>query len=349
MSLPTEVVGDRAVPGTPAPAPVRGARPVPGAPAGPGGSRVLTRAALASRTAMLALVVAAVAMRISGASWDAVETPLVVAGLVLALPHGAADAAAPWLRGRHVGPAAYAALGLAYLAAAGLTWLACSTWPGFGLLLLLAASVAHFGAGETTFHRLRGAAAGRWTTVSSGLVVVVLPLAAHPAPIARYLAVMVPGWDGLLPAALTTSLILSVLATAAFTGGAEVARGRRGVAVELALLAVAALVAPAVVFLGVYIAAWHSTRHVAVVLHDSQSMASRGHARLLRRAALPAALALGAAAALALTSVHTPLLHYLREEIWLLTALAVPHALAVRWLDVTRDEPAPPRPTPTRT
>ncbi|QWC83865.1 Brp/Blh family beta-carotene 15,15'-dioxygenase [Nocardioidaceae bacterium] len=281
------------------------------------------------------------------AGWAPLELPLVLLALLVTLPHGAADAAAPYLRSLRLTWGTYAGLGLAYATLAALIWTVSRSVPLLGLTLLVVLSVAHFGAGEVTFHRETGAplprAWGASAGLISGLVVVVLPLVAHPGQSASWILQVVPAWRDSPPLGADGRLLMiaaggaAVLIAVAGAGLAAYAwrTGRRGPATELALLTACALLAPPVVTIAVYLAAWHSPRHLALLRRD---------AAYARRPLLPLCLAAAAATAGAVVALvvlvrlagDAGLASVLREQIWLVTALTVPHGLVVAWLDRTR-------------
>ena len=301
--------------------------------------RPLTVAALLSTTVVAVVTAVAVMVGLLGLSWGGAEPAIAAVGLLLGVPHGAVDHLAPRMRGGSTPLPRLALLAIVYLCLAVSTWLVLRRLPAPGLAAFLILSVAHFGAGEATFHRLRGLQVSRLVAPATGLSTVLIPLAAHPGPVAPYLALLVPGWDGRLPAALSTVVLLLALAVAAAAGLASVRRHQPGVATEVWLLTALALAAPPVVSIAVYFGAWHAVRHSAVLVADearaSQSAAGAA-ARLARSAVVPTLAALAVLALLWWGASGGSIDRFIGQQVWVLAALTVPHAAVVWWLDRTR-------------
>jgi Brp/Blh family beta-carotene 15,15'-monooxygenase len=274
--------------------------------------------------------------------WGSASWVVLVAGLLLGLPHGAVDHLLPaWRLGWRAGRLALFAAGYALLAAAGY---AVFRWaPEASLAVFVVVSAWHFGTGETAFADLRaGRPVRRWPAAAAtvGAVVLLLPLArglGDPAEdVAAVLQRLAPSWNGMAAAGVAVPAL-------AAAGGLLVLlllRRRRFLeAVELATLLLLGLVVPPLAAFGVYFGAWHSVRHLARVLaEDSAStreLAAGVIGRPLSRFALAAAaptvvvlLVLGLLWSFAggwrgLVGTHLPLL----------AALTVPHVLVVSWLD----------------
>ncbi len=306
-----------------------------GAVASPGPD--LDRALVASWVVVAGVAGVSVVLRALGVDWSGVGTYLVVAGLLVAVPHGAVDHLAPrWRRSQRYLPVLVLIAG--YVALALVAWVVLRSSPGLGLAALLVLSVVHFGLGEATFHGMRRpGTASRGAGLAAALVVVLLPLLTHASEAAPYLRAMVPGWDGRLGGSTEVVLAGAVLAVALVAGAGAALRGRWVVAGELLLLVVLALAAPPAVAVATYIGWWHAVRHTGVLLAEERGVSGPlAPGTLARRAAAPTA---GAAVVLAGLWVWSggSALGFVSEQIWLLAALTVPHALVVAWLDRTRE------------
>ena len=303
------------------------------------------RAATAASGAAVAAVVV-VQVAVPGGWGDAAWTVL-VAGLLLGLPHGAVDHLVPaarlrWPASRVAGFAAgYAAL------AAG-AWLAFRTWPGPALLVFVAVSAWHFGTGETAFADLRAGRPVRrrgGAALVVGSVVLLVPLVRGTAETAAVVAAVVPGSDGTLPAGVRTAVLALVPAAAALLAGELVRRRQLLEAAELMGLVVLVLVVPPLAAFGVYFGCWHSVRHVArVVAEDPGNAADLAVGRLgrpLRRFAVRAAPPTVAVLVVLglLWSAAGGWRAFVATDLPLLAALTLPHVLVVAWLDTT---PRPP-------
>ena len=314
-------------------------RPAPHPGAGRSGSaRVLRRATSASRLVALALVASALA----APGWLAGhQTPVLVAGFVLGLPHGAVDHLLPvrhaWVR-RGLRPmvlvlAAY--VGLALLAYAGLRLAGPVVLP-----VLLVVSVLHFGAGDLEVSGAghdQGPALRALLAAGRGAPVVAGPLLAWPAATGSALAVVGLGSAPGTTAATVAGWFLLGLALAA--AGLALRDGRPGDALDVALLVALFVLVPPLAAFGVYFGAWHGLRHTARLLADDPANgvdldAGRLAAplgRFLRAAALPSLVALTTAGGLvALAGADSSLAAPVFD---LLLALTVPHVAVVALLD----------------
>lgn len=307
-------------------------------PAGVTYGRPLSVAALLSVTVVAVVTASAVGVRLLGYTWGGAEPVIAAVGLLLGVPHGAVDHLAPRMRGGSQTRGRLSVLAIVYLGLAVSTWLVLRWLPAMGLAAFLILSVAHFGAGEATFHRLRGVPVSRLVAPAAGLSTVLLPLAAHPTAIAPYLALLVPGWDGRLPVALTTAVLCLALTVAAAAGLASAGRRQPGIAIEVWLLTTLALAAPPVVSIAVYFGAWHAVRHSAVLVADEarESQLAAGAAARLARSAIVPTLAALAVLALLWWGAAGQLDQFVGQQVWVLAALTVPHAAVVWWLDRTR-------------
>jgi hypothetical protein len=206
--------------------------------------------------------------------WGDAAWVVLVAGLLLGLPHGAVDHLVPATRLRWpLSRVAVFAAGYAALAA--VAWLAFRTWPGPAVLVFVAVSAWHFGTGETAFADLRAGRPVR-RRVTAAFVVGSVMTAPAAGP-----------WDGrdrhgrrsrrprLRRDAAGRRADRGAHARAAGHGAAGRGAGARRhllEAAELAGLVVLVLVVPPLAAFGVYFGCWHSVRHVArVVAHDPGS------------------------------------------------------------------------------
>lgn len=291
-------------------------------------------AGLRAATWSRAVLVAAVVAGLLAPERAAATGPwlLVVAGLV-GLPHGAVDhLALGWARGR-VGPALLVSYGAAAAAVAAVALLA----PQPAVLVLLALSAAHFAEGEAAFDRLRGGPGLGAPAAALGTAVVALPLLLHPGPAGPVLATLSPGLPGLIA---TARPVLLVLVTVLVAWGALSAlrHGAGRALLELALVVVAAVVAPPLLVFAAWFAGWHAPRHLVRLAALQPVGDGRQRALALARgAALPTAAAVVGLVGLALVLGGLP-----GAVLVTLLALTVPHAAVVARLDrLSRVRPAP--------
>jgi Brp/Blh family beta-carotene 15,15'-monooxygenase len=314
-------------------------------------ARAATRWSCAAAGAVLA-----VELVVPGGWGPAGSAAVLVAGLLLGLPHGAVDHLVPaWRLGWSLTRLALFGLGYAGLAAG--AYAAFTAVPGPALLLFVLVSAWHFGTGETAFAGLRAGRPVRprpgASLVLGGLVLLV-PLArglSYPgSDTAALAAAVAPGWGGAPPGAATAAV--AVLTAAAAVLAALLACRRRWLeAGEVALVLAVVLVVPPLAAFGVYFGAWHSLRHVARVMAEDPvngpDLAAGRLAAPLRRfawaAGVPTVAVLVVLVALwswadgwrGLVVTHLPLL----------AALTLPHVLVVAWVDRSRPnaEGVPPR------
>ena len=273
--------------------------------------------------------------------WGDAAWVVLVAGLLVGLPHGAVDHLLPATRLRW--PLTRVAVFAAgYAALAAVAWLAFRTWPGPALLVFVAVSAWHFGTGETRSPTSVPAArcdGGRPRRSSWGPSCCSCPLARGTAEIATVVAAVVPGSDGTLPAGVRTAVLALVLPAAALMAGELVRRRHLLEAAELAGLVVLVLVVPPLAAFGVYFGCWHSVRHVARVVADDPGsagdLAAGRLGRPLRRFAVRAALPTAAVLVVLslLWSAAGGWRAFVATDLPLLAALTLPHVLVVGWLD----------------
>ena len=325
----------------PLPSPVLGRRDAPasdGLPPAP----VLTRPVRTATALSIAAAAAAclVELTVPGGWGDAAPVVL-VAGLLLGLPHGAVDHLVPGFRlGWRVPVLAGFAAGYAVLATAG--WLAFRAAPGAALLAFVAVSVWHFGSGETAFADLRAGRPVRRrvpAAVVVGTLVLLVPLVRGAEETAAVVAAVVPGSDGRLPPELTAVVLGVVLPATAVLAVTLLGAGRWLDAAELGVLTALVLVVPPLAAFGVWFGCWHAGRHVArVVAEDPGNRADLVAGRLgrpLRRfagqAALPTVAVLVVLALL--WSTADGWRAFVATDVPVLAALTLPHVLVVGWLD----------------
>ena len=309
-------------------------------------TRVPARTPLRTATAVslgAAALALAVEVLVPG-GWGTAAEPVLIAGLLLGLPHGAVDHVLPDAR---LGPSLRrrAAVGGLYAGLAVLTYVAFRAAPGPGLAVFVALSVWHFGTGETAVADLRSGSPVRrrpGAALVLGSVVLLVPLARPSPEAAAVVAAVLPGHPGDEPL-LPPQVVPVVVAAAVLLGAALLLRRRRLEALELGVLLAVALLLPPPAALGVFFGAWHSLRHVARVVTEEAAGASPGRPaaallRFLRSAALPTAVALGAL--LVLERLAGGGEGLVAALVPVLAALTVPRALVVAWLD--RVQGAPP-------
>ncbi|MGY1731010.1 Brp/Blh family beta-carotene 15,15'-dioxygenase [Geodermatophilus sp. SYSU D01045] len=315
-------------------------------PAGP-----LAVPARAATVVSLAAVATVVAVEVAVGWGDLAGLPL-VAGLLLGLPHGAVDHLAPGSPGRPLRPALLA-LGYAAVAVAG--WLLFRAAPGPALLVFVLVSTWHFGTGETAFADQRaGRPVQRQATASAvlGALVLLVPLVRGAPEAAPVVAAVVPGSSGVLPAAIGTTVLVTVLPAAAALAAERLLSGRWLEAAEVAVLLVLVLTVPPLAAFGVWFGCWHAVRHVArLVAADPANAGDLARGRLgapLRRFAVAGALpTLAVLAALALLwPAAGGWRGSLATALPVLAALTLPHALAVARLDRAARGDLPPGTVP---
>ncbi|MGY1633998.1 beta-carotene 15,15'-dioxygenase, Brp/Blh family [Geodermatophilus sp. SYSU D01186] len=297
-------------------------------------------APLAAATAVslaVAILGLAVGLVVPG-GWGHGAQAVLVAGLLLGLPHGAVDHVLLAARlGRSVGRQVAVTGGYAALAAS--AWLLFRAFPGPGLAVFVAVSVWHFGSGETAVADLRAGRPVRRrvpAAVVLGSVVLLVPLA-RPSPLtAEVVAAVLPGAAAdrtLLPPVVVPAVVVAAVGLAALF----LVRRRRLEALEVAVVLAVALVLPPAAALGLWFGTWHSVRHVArVVAEDLTGGPAVALCRFLRAAALPTGAALGALLVVWMTTDGG---HGLVAALLpVLAALTLPHTLVVAWLDRVQDQ-----------
>lgn len=294
--------------------------------------------------AVLALVAADV---LAPSAVAAAAVPIAVAGVLLGIPHGAADHLVPfWAAGRRVRALPLAAALTAYVAFVLLALTAALTLPVPTVWAFLAVSALHFGRGEVV---VAAEVAGRpvpaarqevLTTLAYGAVTVGLPLAAWRATSLPVLDRVAPGFAA-TPDRLLDAVLLATAGLVAAALAGLLLRARRREAAELALLALLFATVPAPAAFGVWFALWHSARHVDRLVRlpgpDGTVRVRAGLVRYARAAALPTAVAVGLLAVVAGSSSPT----VLTAALVTLVGLTAPHVVVVALLDGTRRRRTP--------
>ncbi|MEU4566795.1 Brp/Blh family beta-carotene 15,15'-dioxygenase [Micromonospora sp. NPDC023956] len=345
-------------PGAPLPAagggaPTRARRPPSGptgAAGGPGNpDRLLLRTGTASQLALGALLALAPLIH---AGQLGRSSALLIAGLLLGLPHGAVDHLVPaWLSTAARPWSARVALLVVYAAVAGAGLAAFRAAPDWALVGFLVVSVVHFGTADVAFHAERDRRPirpGVPVVLAYGGPPVVVPLALWRDQVDPLLAAVAPGAPALLTVEVRTLALTAVLCAVAVTAIRDIRAGRARDAGQPVLLVGLFSAVPPPVAIGAYFAAWHSCRHVARLLrHDPQNTLDLASGRLgpplrrfARQAAAPTVVAVAALTALVTWSGHRT--DPLPATVAVLAALTLPHAVLVAWTD--RREPGPPRP-----
>ncbi len=285
--------------------------------------------------------------------------PWLASLLLFGLPHGACDhlvlpriARPPWTRRDDI------LFYLLYLAGCGLVLLLWVVSAPAGLLFFLALTIWHWGSADGV--TLPGSAA-RYATgsLARGLIVVLAPIALHPAvsmdafaailALPLFGAAHAPWFADVLPRVATTGAAIGVaaeldgIARSVRRGeGRQAAKGT----VELALLLGLFAAAPPVAAVGVYFVAWHAFRHVLRVgaLLDENAgapapsparrrpwwaLVAHYHARALPLTAVSLAGLAGVALAVGRRDTGRLVAVYLV----LLSALTLPHAAIVALWD----------------
>lgn len=308
--------------------------------AGPGPYGRVLRAGRRVRTVgVLAVGAVLVAQLTVPTPLDRVALPLAVVGILLGVPHGAVDHLVPfWSAGRRVDAAALARVLAGYLLVLALALAAVLLYPVAALGVFLLVSALHFGRGEVVVAaELDGRRPPELThdvlpALAHGAVTVGLPLAAWTSVSLPLLDRVAPGFastpPGALRALLVGCLVLVVLAVVVLLHA-----GRRREVAELLLLTVTFLVVPPYAAFGVYFGLWHAARHtvrlVALPLPGGAVDLRAGLRRYLYGAALPTAGAL----ALLLAVWRTDSSSLLAAQLATLVALTAPHVIVVGGLD----------------
>lgn len=181
------------------------------------GPRQAETAATAASIAALGAVLA-VRLIVPG-GWGAAGWVVLVAGLLLGLPHGGVDHLVPAFVLADRAPRQLLVLA-GYATVAVLTWVAFRSVPAVALTVFVVVSALHFGAGEVAFDDER---AGRplrpdpVAVLATGGAALVLPVVVDPRTVAPIIALLVSGSSGLLPRGLAVTAVVVVLAAVTLT------------------------------------------------------------------------------------------------------------------------------------
>lgn len=285
--------------------------------------------------------------------WWRLDGWVLVGGLIMGLPHGAMDHLVPRLRlSSPPGWWRTSLFGVVYAAVAAVAWLLFRAFPETGTCVFIALAVLHFAAGEGTFAALRAGVASHnalrgAVAATAAVVVTLLPVTLHWRQVQHYLVALIPTVQVQLPEPalhLTTTTLLICAGAAAASAAIHRLWPE---ALELCVLTALAVAAPPAVSFGVYFGAWHSVRHLAVLVEEDPQNASalasgrtRGPlARLARDVAGPTAVAALVVVALWQWSANGDLQHFVAADLAVLAGLTVPHAIVVWWLDHSRTHP----------
>ncbi len=262
------------------------------------------------------------------ASLSRIGPVVLLAGLLVGLPHGALDVERAG-RGR---PAwARALIGLGYLAATAATFALWWHWHTAVLVALLVLAAAHFGdadvavlgwSGPALAWGPAGRAAGR---VAFGGLAVALPFAVWPDATRPLLRVLCgPGGDDIV-LRLARLALPAVLVVAAGVAVGAARSGDRWTPVALAALLALFAGAPPLFAFGVYFAGWHALRQTCQQLAAEPVDPARpaGFTPWAARAAVPSVAALLAVAVLVVAGG----MQLSASALALLLAVTVPHSV----------------------
>jgi Brp/Blh family beta-carotene 15,15'-monooxygenase len=271
------------------------------------------------------------------------QVGVLVAGIVLVgFPHGAFDhlVARPILAPR-LGRFWWAPFGLGYVGLAGLVCLAWILAPFPTLVLFLAASVLHFGLGDTE-DSLALRRVPHWAAVLTyGTLPILLPVAFHPAQAAPVLAGLGGVGNGDMTAALSYSIWAVPLWIAAFVWVCRSAREQGVGAAMPAITAAGFVVLPPLLAFGLYFGLVHAPRHLLrlAAWHDpcDPHRAARWAARVVVPAGAVCALGI---LWLALISPDVSL-GVLVPGFRIIAALTLPHMIVTTWLSKPRHTDPP--------
>ena len=281
--------------------------------------------------------------------WGGRAQLVMLVGLLAGLPHGAVDHLVPGWVGNRIGVGRMIALLAGYAAAALGAYAAFRVAPLPALVIFIALSLWHFGAGEAQFSALRDGSAchrGPLTVVAYGGVTTVLPLVAWPEQVAPLLSALVPGITFEPSSTLRFVAVGVILSAAVVTTVRQLSNGHRRDALELVLLSSLFLLVTPLAAFGVFFGGWHSVRHVGRLLALNPGNASnlargRGLTPLIRflRDAMPTT-GVSLIVLVCLWASAGGLQGFVANDLVLLAGLTVPHLATVAWLDRHRSRPA---------
>jgi Brp/Blh family beta-carotene 15,15'-monooxygenase len=238
------------------------------------------------RTLSSAAVAVAILLSILFSQWlgaDSLNWQIVLATIALAvgIPHGALDHLVTLPRSAPIRMAIFIVI---YVAIALLAIYAILRWNVWGFIFVVVMSATHFGIGDSAFLKeldsLKDQAGSRipaWLYApAAGLLPVAIPLVNNRSSeaLTKVNESLVDWHQG-----YTTEIILAVAAITTLCLLGLLQRKRYRDALDIALLAALASVAPPLVAFAVYFGCWHALRHTArltSLLPNSESAYLRG-------------------------------------------------------------------------
>ena len=268
-----------------------------------------------------------------------VQLGVLLGGIVtVGFPHGAFDhlVARSVLEGR-LGRHWWIPFLAGYVGLAGLVWLAWALAPAATLAGFLAASVLHFGLGDTEDGLAPAAVPRGMTVLTLGAMPLLLPMALHPEAAAPVLAALAEAPVETVRDALhgATWLLPAWLAGFAWVMLAAWREGR-GVAERLVTAAAFALLPPLLAF-GLYFGAGHSVRHVLRLGAWHAACDPRAAARWLAAVILPAGLTCAAGLGTLAWLGRDVTADVLTPCFRVIAALTLPHMVVTAWLEYGTD------------
>ncbi len=300
------------------------------------------------RTLSSAAVAVAILLSILFSQWlgtDSLNWQIVLATVALAvgIPHGALDHLVTLPRSAPIRMAIFIII---YVAIALLAIYAILKWNVWGFIFVVVMSATHFGIGDSAFlnelDSLKNATGSRipaWLYApAAGLLPVMIPLvnSRSSEALTKVNESLVDWHQG-----YTTEIILAVAAITTLCLLGLLQRKRYRDALDIALLAALASIAPPLVAFAVYFGCWHALRHTArltSLLPNSESAYLRGRPGQAFVAAvipgLPAlfgtAIFIAVLAGFSQQDLSDKFLWLTLVTIW---ALTVPHMLVTAKLD----------------
>ncbi len=220
-----------------------------------------------------------------------------------------------------------------YLGLAGLVWLAWVMAPAITLAGFLAATVLHFGLGDTQDESTSGRVP-RWIAVLTyGSVPVLLPIAAHPSEAAPVLGAMGDIAPAMMQHILSGTIWLLPLWVVAFAWVEVEGWHRRGGVIGRLITIGGFIMLPPLLAFGLYFGLGHSAKHLLRVMawHDPGNL--RVACCWAARVVLPASIVCGVGlAGLALFGDNSSIA-ILAQSFRVIGALTLPHIIVTTWLD----------------
>ncbi len=238
------------------------------------------------RTFSSAAVAVAILLSILFSQWlgaDSLNWQIVLATIALAvgIPHGALDHLVTLPRSAPIRMAIFIVI---YVAIALLAIYSILKWNVWGFIFVVVMSATHFGIGDSAFlneldslKSLSGSRIPAWLYApAAGLLPVAIPLvnSRSSEALTKVNESLVDWHQG-----YTTEIMLAVAAVTALSLLGLLQRKRYRDALDIALLAALASIAPPLVAFAVYFGCWHALRHTArltSLLPNSESAYLRG-------------------------------------------------------------------------